>query len=102
MVLVRQNTGKWQHPKKNKKYSFKTQKHGESVLFMSESLRKQQKRTKRHKLGTKCNSFQPVFHILCTKKRNIYGQLHFPYRTGTCFLLACNCGFGLFALPEDS
>ena len=44
---------------------------------MSESLRKQQKRTKRHKLGTKCNSFQPVFHILCTKKKKYLWTITF-------------------------
>ena len=43
MALARQNTGKWQRPKKNKKYCSKIQKHGESVLFfMSESLKKRQ------------------------------------------------------------
>ena len=33
-------------------------------FFYVRKPEKRQKRTKRHKLGTKCNSFQPVFHII--------------------------------------
>lgn len=46
-------------------------------FFYVRKPEKRQKRTKRHKLGTKCNSFQPVFHILCTKKKKYLWTITF-------------------------
>lgn len=62
---------------------------------MSESLKNGRKGQNATNLGQNAIVFSPYFTSFVPRKRNIYGQLHFPYRTGTCFLLACNCGFGL-------
>lgn len=102
MALARQNTGKWQRPKKNKKYCSKIQKHGESVLFYVRKPEKRQKRTKRHKLGTKCNSFQPVFHILCTKKKKYLWTITFSLSHWDLFSARLQLWLWSFALPEDS